>query len=76
MMKNLKHSIGFVALSIILSCNTQKNTTSQNHDEHSHDGQSSHSHNDYFGSYTLDDNSYKTKTVMTVKGDTKTMVMH
>ena len=73
-MKNLKHIIGFVALAVMLSCNSQKNTTEHSHEEHSHDGESSHSHNDYFGSYALNDNVYGTKTTVSVKGNTRTMV--
>ena len=73
-MKNLKYSISFVVLSIMLSCNSHKSTTEKSQEEHSHNGETSHSHNDYFGSYTLNDNGYETITKVTIEGDVRTMV--
>ena len=73
-MKNLKYSISFVVLSIMLSCNSHKSTTDKGQEEHSHNGETSHSHNDYFGSYTLNDNGYETITKVTIEGDVRTMV--
>ena len=73
-MKNLKYSISFVVLSIMLSCNSHKSTTEKSQEEHPHNGETSHSHNDYFGSYTLNDNGYETITKVTIEGDVRTMV--
>ncbi len=63
---------------MVLSCNSSKKSKS-----HSHDGLGSHSHEDevltkehqdYFGSYELNNPGFGTKTVVTVSGDTRTMV--
>lgn len=53
----------------ISSCKNNTNTS-----DHSHGGLS-HSHDpiNYFGSYTLEDEQYGTKTVVTVTGDTRKM---
>jgi hypothetical protein len=73
-MRNSKHIIRFVALIIVLSCNTQKSTTTQSHGEHSHNGENTLRHHDYFGSYALVESGYDTETTVTVKGGTRTMV--
>lgn len=60
----LRYAFFMGALSVITSC---KNSAT--HDAHSHDD-SSHTHEvvNYFESYTLDDEQYGTKTVVTVNG--------
>ncbi|MGC1473925.1 MAG: YHYH protein [Psychroserpens sp.] len=77
-MKSLNHIIYFITLGILLSCNSQKTNPA-----HSHDGSESHAHtvenpkdiqSGYFGSYALENESYKTKTVVSIKGYTRTMV--
>jgi len=73
-MKNLKIMFSVMVLLVALSCNDHKSKTKQNHGEHSHDEQSSHSHNDYFGAYALSDDSYKTKTTVTINGDSRMMI--
>ncbi|MGJ8593431.1 MAG: YHYH protein [Aquaticitalea sp.] len=63
---------------VLLSCNGGKHVNS-----HSHDGISYHTHDDehqtnepidYFGNYTIEDAHYGTKTIVTVSGNTRTMV--
>ena len=63
--------LGFL-ISLLLSCNSSK----ENH-SHSHNGGESHSHesiSNYFGDYTIQDNTYGTKTTVTVKGNERKMV--
>lgn len=73
-MKHLNKSIGLIALSILFICNSCKGT------EHSHDGSGEHSHeaenapNDYFGAYDLEDKNFGTKTIVTLKGNSRIMV--
>lgn len=63
-----------VACILLLSCNTKKSISQHNHDtNHQHD-ETTHSHDDYFEAYTLTDNTYGTNTIVTVKGDTRTMI--
>ena len=70
--------ITVLTASLLVSCNTHKNSNSHSHDglaNHSHDDEHEHkTPEDYFGNYTLSDDAYSTKTVVTVKGNTRTMV--
>lgn len=66
-----------VVLALTVGCKNDISTSSHSHDVamHSH-GENSHSHidTDYFGSYTLVDKQYGTKTVVTVKNNTRKIV--
>ena len=73
-MKNFKPIIGCIAFVILISCNSNKKIASNSHGDHSHHESDSHSEDDYFESYTLKDDKYGTSTVVTVKGNQRTMV--
>jgi hypothetical protein len=72
----------FILLSClaVLSCNGKKDLSQLHSDAHSHDGNNAHvhdkqdAHDSYFGSYSLQDATYGTQTIVTVKGDTRHMV--
>jgi len=59
---------------VLVSCNSNKNVLPNNHGDHSHYSKTSNSHTNYFDSYTLKDGDYGTSTIVTVKGETRTMV--
>lgn len=66
-----------VLLALAVSCKNGTNTSSHSHDVAIHSyGEDSHTHNviDYFDSYRLEDQQYGTKTVVTVKNNTRKIV--
>lgn len=65
-----KYSIlGVLFVAAIVSCNSQTGKHT-----HLHEDQTTHSHDNYFTSYTLKDDHFGTNTSMIVKGETRTMV--
>ncbi|OUS01944.1 hypothetical protein A9Q86_04645 [Flavobacteriales bacterium 33_180_T64] len=68
-MRKTYGSLGIVMISFLLSCNSPKEAKT-----HSHNGQSSHAHNDYFGSYDLVDDNYGTNTKVTVTAGKRVMI--
>ena len=76
----MKHAyiISVFVAGLLFSCNSQKKSSAHSHDglgSHSHEIENSENeHHDYFGSYTLNNPEFGTKTVVTVSGDTRTMV--
>ena len=75
-MKSLDKITAILLLSIFMGCKS-------NNKIHSHDSEDSHSHevenvvktsNNYFGNYNLSDDTYGTKTTVTIIGDTRSMV--
>lgn len=69
----MKYLIIGALLFSFIGCNSNKNTTQHDNDGHTHNA-SSHHHKNYFESYTLKSESYGTNTVVTVDGDTRTMI--
>ncbi|WP_432410841.1 YHYH protein [Rasiella sp. SM2506] len=67
--KNLKYTGIIILATILTGCKNQNTTALHSHDANSH----THEQQDYFDSYTLEDALYGTKTVVTVKGTTRTM---
>jgi len=61
--------LGIIIIGVLVSCNSQVGTTT-----HVHNGQATHNHDNYFKSYTLKDDHYGTNTIVTVTGETRTMV--
>ena len=76
----MKHTHNILLISmvaIVFSCNSNKATNTHSHDattEHSHDNGSNRDIKNYFGSYTLKDNSYGTNTIVSINGETRKMV--
>ena len=75
-MKNNCKIIAIFTIGLLVSCNSHKN-------KHSHNGVDYHSHNDennvndknnYFEAYSLEDESYGTKTEVTILGNDRVMV--
>ena len=70
--------IGIIAISVLFGCNSHKATNMHSHDEdgsHSHATENTlHDQTNYFGDYTLNDENFGTKTSVTVKGKTRTIL--
>ena len=76
-MKQTQRILVIFLVALLFRCNSHKASNTHSHDdarEHSHDNASNHNNENYFGSYTLKDNSYGTNTSVTVKGETRKMV--
>ncbi|WP_407556822.1 YHYH protein [Winogradskyella sp. 4-2091] len=75
-MKNI-FIMGVFAMSLLVSCNSQKKNGDHTHDgsePHSHDNETITNVNDYFGAYDLEDESYGTKTKVTLTDTERVMV--
>ena len=59
---------------ILLNCNSNKNISHHNHGDYGHSHHTTNAYDDYFGSYSIKDKFYGTNTVVTVDGNTRTMV--
>ncbi|MFT5848007.1 MAG: hypothetical protein ACJARX_000192 [Psychroserpens sp.] len=57
----MKNTIAILVLIICLSCNSNKNIASNSKGNYFHDVGDAHSFNDYFQSYTLNDDGFLTK---------------
>ncbi|MEP5340419.1 MAG: YHYH protein [Algibacter sp.] len=72
--------IGFFIIGVLFSCHSNKGTNAHSHNEndghsHAHEAESiSQEHNDYFGTYNLEDENFGTKTSVTIKGDKRIMI--
>ncbi|AUC83624.1 YHYH protein [Lacinutrix sp. Bg11-31] len=73
-MKNKFSTIILVA--VLFGCNSHKNTSIHTHDEeyHSHDDEASNKVSNYFAAYSLKDESYDTKTEVTISGNERIMI--
>ncbi|ANW95776.1 hypothetical protein AXE80_05545 [Wenyingzhuangia fucanilytica] len=71
---NKKHLIvGAVVLSVLASCHSHKKSNTHSHDGHTHGADEAHQH-DYFGDYDLEDESFGTKTKVTITNNKRVMV--
>ncbi|MEO1257457.1 MAG: YHYH protein [Bacteroidota bacterium] len=71
-MKKLKVILGIVLIGILTGCHSHK---MHSHDDHPTIETTAANHQEgYFGPYTLNDKKYGTNTVVTIKGDQRTMV--
>ncbi|WP_339714015.1 YHYH protein [uncultured Kriegella sp.] len=72
-MKKFNIALVVIVVGLLCGCTGQKKKIAHNHDEFSK-LEITHDHSDYFGSYTLNDENFGTKTTVTVQGDKRTMV--
>ena len=66
-MKSTSLILWTLAFTLLVSCNSQKNSTSENIS-------AKHTHIDYFGNYTLEDKFYGTKTIVTIEKGMRRMI--
>ena len=68
-----KNILLLLIIAILYSCKSHKNNHSHSHNLGDYNNHT-HEHQDYFSSYSLVDQNYGTKTIVTVEGDTRKMV--
>jgi hypothetical protein len=76
-MKNTFKITGIISLNLLISCNGSKASNTYTHEgsePHSHQTESITKSNDYFGDYALEDETYGTKTKVTLTKDKRIMI--